>query len=81
MSDSLSNRTPNDTSGSFSNGYEKRTYTNAAAMEMRAELERAADTFADFARVNDLMARAPMAEAARIAEASVRALLAKIDGA
>jgi uncharacterized membrane protein len=51
----------------------------AAAPELRAELERAANTFRDFAVANRALLRNVMAEAAEIAEASARALLARID--
>lgn len=52
----------------------------AAAPEMRDQLEKAADTFGDFRKVLDLFGRPTLAEAARIPETAIRALLEKLDG-
>ena len=51
-----------------------------AHADLLAALERAADTFADFAKVSRMLGRETVAQAAEIAETDARAVIAKARG-
>lgn len=53
----------------------------AAAPELLAELQKNADTFAEFAKVLNVYGKHTMAAAARVAEDSNRAIIRKAEGA